>query len=210
MPKFLTINSLKGGTAKSTLTLNLFYYYQSTGLNCGIIDGDLQGSLTDLATKKELPLISRGDFDNWDEITNISDMDMVLIDTGPYMVEQETVEIFRISNFVLMPVKASIFDIQALNATIEQYDLAATTNADLKAAIILTQGIHSTGLNEELRNEVKNYSLPVLATEMRNRVDYARSLGADQGIFSTENSKAIQEIKTIGVEIQNLMSHGRR
>ena len=211
MAQIITINALKGGVSKSTLTLNLYYYYQEIGFRCGIIDADLQGSLSDLAQMRpDFALIPRQNVTDWGLIKTIGDKDILLIDTGPYMVEEETMAIFAISNFVLMPCKASLFDIQALNATIGQYDRVRQINPALKAGIILTQGIHSTGINNELRQEVLSYQLPVLATEMKNRVDYARSLSSPKGVFSTENTKAINEIKNIGIEIQNLISNGRR
>jgi len=204
--KWITINSLKGGSGKTTLALNLYYHYTSQKKKVGLIDADLQGSLSDIVDEKEeTEILKREEFGNWDELKGISGFDIVLVDTGPYMETDDLLSIFHLSDFVLIPCKASTLDLNANIQTIAHIKESQRKNKKLKAALVLTMGIHSTVLNSEWRPVAESFGLPVLASEMLNRVDYARSIDEPKAIFSTDNVKARNEIRKIGIEILNLM-----
>ena len=47
MPVILTFAHQKGGVGKSTLSLNIASYFARNGISSAIIDGDVQGSITD-------------------------------------------------------------------------------------------------------------------------------------------------------------------
>ena len=107
-----------------------------------------------------------------------------------------------------MPVEGSEFSLRALNKTIGYFHLAQQENAALKGAIVLTRGKPNTIIGGQARNVVKEYKVPVLATQMYDRVAYKESLGLPQGVFSSEDKKAQQEIRGIATEIINLMNYG--
>ena len=203
--KVLTISSLKGGVSKSTLALNLFHYFHGQGLSVGIIDGDVQGSISESFDGIEnAPLIPRLDIQDWQQVRTLP-YDLVVIDTGPYLITEEIAGIYSVSDFILLPCKASIYDVKALGETIAAYKAVREVRPHMRASVVLVQGIHSTGFNSELRDAVRQYGVPVLLSEMKNRVDYARSLEEPAGIFSTENEKAIGEMMGIATEIRNVM-----
>ena len=208
MPRIITINSQKGGTSKTTLSLNLYHYFTDGGLTCALVDADEQGSLTQLFEDNEdMNLIPRANIDSWQDVVGIEDADVIIIDTPPYLAS-DLPAIFAVSDIVVIPFRAAAFDILALNATVGLVESAKKENGALRACIVLTQGIHSTGFNKDARLAVKEYGLPVLSSVMKMRVDYARSLDTDKAIYSTENPKAISEIEAIGNEIINLVDVG--
>ena len=210
MTQIITINSLKGGVSKSTLAINLYYYYNEAGMTCGIIDADPQGSLTEeLESRKDVPLLSRSQVRNWQDLRGNLEGDFIIIDTAPTRDAKEAMAIFAISDFVLIPCKASVFDVRALLKTIENFETAQSNHPGLKGGIVLTQGKPGTNIKDQLRSHVEDYGLPVLATEMLNRVDYQSSLSDEKGIFSTRNAKAKAEVRNIGIEIKNLLNHGK-
>ena len=207
MSKIITINSLKGGVSKSTIAINLYYYLAGEDNVCGLIDADPQGSLTEeLSDREDVPLLSREQIADWQAIRDNSEGDYIVIDTAPTRDPNETLAILEISDFVLIPCKASIFDIRALRKTIGLVQEAQKANPGLKGAIMLTQGKANTTIHDQLRQTVEDYGLPVLAAEMLNRVDYQGSLSETEGIFSTRNSKAQNEIKSMAIEIKNLLN----
>lgn len=211
MPKIITVNTMKGGSSKSTLALNLYHYFTVSDYYCGLIDADpqasLQESISDL--EEEIALLTRADIENWADLKNLDEGDYIVIDTAPTRDPEETIDIFRASDIILMPCQPSILSIRALNKTVGYYESAKEENADLKAAIVLTQGKAGTNVYDSLRKVAGNYQIPVLATEMLHRVDYASSIILEKGVFSTTNEKAKKEIQGIAIELQNMLNHGR-
>lgn len=205
MPRIITVNSQKGGTSKTTLALNLYHFFEDGGVSCALVDADEQGSLTQLFHDDDsLTLIPRANVTSWTEIAEIDDVDVLIIDTPPYLAA-DLPDVFAISDIVVIPFRAAAVDILALNATVGLVMAAREENPALRACIVLTQGIHSTGFNRDARQAAKEYGLPVLSSEMKMRVDYARSLDTPKAIYSTENPKAIEEIEAIANEIVNLV-----
>lgn len=206
MPKIICLHSLKGGSSRSTLTLNLFHYFSSLGKTVGIIDGDPQGSIHQTAGEG-VPVMARNEISDWGEVPGMVDGDYILIDTAPYRAKKETLGILAISDLLVIPVRTSIFDLQALDFTAGLFRKAKQGNGALRACIALTQCNATTVLNNQLREALVEYGLPVLATEMYYRVAYQRSLAEPQGIFSSSDQKAQSEIKRIAIELQNLLNH---
>jgi chromosome partitioning protein len=205
MPRIITINSQKGGTGKSTLALNLYHYFAREGVRVALVDSDNQGTLTQLWEVSEfqegLQLIPRANVDSWEELPEI-DIDILIIDTAPF-IDSQLPGIFRISDIILIPCRASGADILATGKTVE-----LVKQSGKRAAVLLTQSIHGTGFNKEARKTLKGYGLPVLSTEMKMRVDYARSLDDKSGIYTSGNNKAIEEIEGIANELINLVNYG--
>lgn len=207
-PKIITVNSLKGGVSKSTLALNLYYYLASQGKVAGIVDADPQGSLTEeLAEREDVPLVSRQQIRDWESFIQGLEGDYILIDTAPSRDAKETESIFSISDFILMPCTPSVADVRALIKTIGTYEKVKARHPNLYAAVVLTQIKSGTLIGSELRDHLKEINLPVLAAEMHDRTDYRVSFSYEEGIFSTGNKKAVQEIKAIMIELENLMHH---
>ncbi|MEM6765762.1 MAG: ParA family protein [Bacteroidota bacterium] len=208
MLKVVTITSLKGGTSKSTLCLNLFYYLQQEGRNIGIIDADRQGSLLELTEgREEFPLITRDDFKKWSDIKKFNEVDLLVVDSAPRMETNETRDMLNNTDLALIPCKASQFDVNALQHTLDIIEEIQEDKKDLRAAIVITQGYHSSSIVDDLRKSINEYGHPVLATEMKYRVDYSHSLPYEKGILSSANQKAKEEIKGIAIEIQNLLRY---
>lgn len=206
MAQIICLHSLKGGTSKSTLTLNLYHYFSSLGKSIGIIDADPQGSISQ-AAEDRIPVMKRSEIDNWNDVPEMIQGDMVLIDTAPMRAGNETLSILEISDLLLIPVRSSIFDLQALDFTVELYGKAKQTNKALRACIVLTQGNATTVLTTQLREALEEYGLPVLATEMLYRVAYQRYLDNEKGVLASGDQKAIAEIRGIAIELQNLLNH---
>ena len=187
MAKIITISNSKGGVGKSTLTLNIYQYLSGLGAACAICDTDYQKSISALG--KEIPFVAVDQLDNPD-----LPYKFILVDTPPYRAE-ETQRILARSNFLLIPVKPSILDIRAAQSVIED---AQTTGTPY--ALVMNMVKPGTNFTALIREKLEAEGLPVLRTEVRDRIAYARSV-----LFSSleeeQNQKANDEIADLTNEI---------
>lgn len=192
--KIITIAHQKGGVGKTTLALNLAYCL-SEDLRVGITDTDLQGSISDI--KQFLAGI---DLVPLDKIQKREDLpyDVIIIDTPPYLTDKLQ-EIFLLSDFVLIPTKAGYLDALAVKATVALFEEARKKKPALKAGVVLNM-LTRTNLNEEVKEILDEYTLPVLSTRINQRVSYARS-PITSGVFASDDEKAKKEIIDLAGEI---------
>lgn len=189
----------KGGVGKTTLSLNLAFCL-SENLKVAITDTDLQGSISEIEE-----FIEGIDLVPLEKVRNkeLLDYDVLVIDTPPYLTDKLH-EIFLISDFVLIPTKAGYLDALAVKATISLYKEAKKQKPSLKAGMILNMVMHNTSLNNEVKEILADYDLPLLKTQISQRVSFARS-PMTNGIFNSEDEKAKTEIVNLADEILNYL-----
>lgn len=187
MAKIITISNSKGGVGKSTLTLNIYNYLTGLGAHCAICDTDYQRSLTGLG--KDLNFVEVADLGNPD-----LDYKFILVDTPPYRAA-ETQEILSKSDFLLVPIKTSILDIKAAQTVIEDAQQSGTP-----FALVMNMTKPGTNFTTMIREKLLSEGYPLLKTEVRDRIAYARSLLFDS-LDAEENQKANDEIADLTNEI---------
>jgi chromosome partitioning protein len=209
MTTFLTLAHQKGGVGKSTLALNLYGYFNKAGLKTAIVDIDPQGTITEFASldPSRLTLIKRKEFADYADLKEkTKGFDLVVIDTPPYL-SNELKEIFKITNFLLIPCKPSLFDALAIRHTLEFIRESKGENSDnFLCAIVLTMVISASNLQEQTREVLEKYDFPILNTEIGNRTAYVKSLMLSGNILDDDSGKAKEEIENLAQEILNLIS----
>ena len=164
------------------------------------IDTDLQGSLQGIS--KLLKGIEVLPFEQYQsnikKLKNL-DYDLLLIDTPPYLTDR-LIDIFTISDYVLVPSKVSYVDIMAVRATIAMINDAKKQNPKIKAGLVLNMAKTGTTINQEIKELVEQLDIKQLATTVGDRVSFTRSLIVN-GIFETEDEKAKEEITNLAREI---------
>ena len=194
--KIITIAHQKGGVGKTTLALNLAACFKDD-LRVGLLDTDVQGSLSGLVDMLEgIELIP---FNNDLSGLRAIEKDILIIDTPPYLTNQLPA-LFEASDFVLVPSKVGFLDVMAVRATIEMLKEVQTRKKELKAAIVLNMVKPRTNMNDEIREILKDYDIPVLKTSISDRVSYARS-PIMSGVFAGDDDKAKAEITALADEI---------
>jgi chromosome partitioning protein len=198
--KIVTVAHQKGGVGKTTLALNLASCF-SQGLNVGILDTDIQGSLSSI--KNDLNNITyvpfAGDISNLPEGT----FDILIIDTPPYLTNQLP-ELFAISDFVLVPSKVGFFDVMAIKATIEFLKQAEERRPQLKYGVVLNMVKPRTGLNKSIQDIMSSYGITLMSTTIADRVSYTRS-AIISGVFAGDDDKAKEEITELADEILTML-----
>jgi chromosome partitioning protein len=189
----------KGGVGKTTLSLNLAFCL-SENLKVAITDTDLQGSISEIEEFiKGIDLVPLEEV----KTQKLLAYDVLIIDTPPYLTNKLQ-EIFLLSDFVLIPTKAGYLDALAVKATIGLYKEAKKQKPNLKAGMVLNMVMHNTSLNNEVKEILADYDLPLLNTQITQRVSFARS-PMTNGIFNSEDEKAKTEIVNLADEILNYL-----
>lgn len=208
MPSIITLAHQKGGVGKSTIALNLYGYFSQSGLKTAIVDIDPQGSITAFVEFSEahgFNLIRRTDFATYADLLQlVRGFEVVLIDTPPYL-SKELEEIIKITNLVIIPCKASLFDALAIRQTIE-FITKEKKNRDFLSAIVLTMVISGASLQAQIREHLETHGMPIFQSEIGNRVAYAKSLLISGNVLQDDGSKAQEEMKNLAEEILNLVS----
>lgn len=193
--KLITIAHQKGGVGKTTLAVNLAYCFGEES-RVAIVDADLQGSVTDLKD-----FLSGVDVHDLDSLLSgkLTDYDLIVIDTPPYLSSRLT-ELFVLSDYVLVPTKAGILDAMAIRATIALLQQSMHAKPALKAGIVLNMVLPRTSLNEEVKEILTGYDIPLLASRINQRVSYTRS-PMTGSIFGSEDQRAKDEVIELATEI---------
>ncbi|CCH57700.1 chromosome partitioning protein (plasmid) [Fibrisoma limi BUZ 3] len=194
--KVITIAHQKGGVGKTTLALNLAACF-AQGLSIGVLDTDLQGSLTGI--RDELDSITFVPFDGQLSSLTKQQFDILIIDTPPYLTNQLP-ELFAVSDFVLIPSKVGFFDVMAIKATIELLKQTQQQQPQLKYGVVLNMVKPRTGLNKSVQEILNDYGAILLTTTVSDRVSYTRS-AITSGVFASDDEKAKEEITGLADEI---------
>ncbi len=196
--KIITLAHQKGGVGKTTLTLNLAFCFRQIGLNVGIIDNDLQGSINNIAD-----IIDGIDIIKL-ELLKDCGKDIVLIDTPPYL-NTDLESLFALSDCILIPTKAGYFDILAIKATIALILKAQAKKPGLKAGIVLNMIKPNAAITARIKELLESHQISTFETLITDRVSYASS-PITNGIFGSNDEKAQKEIIALTNEILDLIN----
>lgn len=192
--KIITIAHQKGGVGKSTLAINLAHAFKDN-VPTAVIDLDPQGSIIQSASKvKGIEILP------WKKNTleKLGDY-FVFIDTPPYL-SDKLADIFKISDLIIIPTKAGIYDVLACRRTVSLVKKAQKINKGLKAGIVLNQVNKTTTLTDEAKEALQNLEVPILKAQISERMNFIRSVALPDGIYSTKDNKAINELNELTKE----------
>lgn len=123
--RVIAVAATKGGVSKSTITAALAVHAVSVGERVAMVDAEPQQSLGLWWERRGSPdnpsahtVDSDRDLNRTVGKLRAGNLDWVLIDTPPAMVERIEAAI-SVADFVLIPVRASIFDVEAIAPVVE-------------------------------------------------------------------------------------------
>jgi chromosome partitioning protein len=149
--KWLVVASGKGGTSKTTTTLNLATRAAASGVNVAVLDTDEQATLTKWHDRRKafarthpnqavpfIPLFSRPlkDLDAaMQDIHGTGGIDLVIVDTPPGLEQRVLIsKLIRRADFVLVPTSQSTADLESA----EEF-MSAVTALGGRAAFLLSR-----------------------------------------------------------------------
>jgi len=201
----ITVATMKGGSGKSTLASCLAVYWHLRGRHPSLIDADPQRSIMRLASRERaLGGVSVVE-DATEEASNTARRlaagdGLVIIDT-PGFRSRTTLDCLAAADFLLIPVKPSPFDVDRMLDTIS----ILTNRSDGRQPVfrcVLTQTTRESVVARHIRSELAGAGLPVLGSELTNRVAYPEAAlwGATPSLISWKGPAA-REIAAIADEL---------
>lgn len=201
----ILIGGEKGGTGKSTLSVNLASYRQGFSNDVLIIDTDIQGSASDwcryrreagLKPIESIQLFGKNIVSEVPEKANR--YDDIVIDAGG----RDSAELrasMVVCNVLLVPIRASQYDISSIGKIDELVSQASIHNPDLTSYAVIN-GLKSNPKIPEFREALEaleEYDIQALTFPIYDRMSYARSSATGQGVHEMNDPKAIKEIKKL-------------
>lgn len=208
--KVIAVLNQKGGSGKTTIATHLARGLQIQGHSVLLVDSDKQGSARDWRAVDEdnpLPVIGldRPTLDK--DLKSVSDKDFIVIDGSPQATDL-AVSAIKASDFILIPVQPSPYDIWATSDLVDIVkQRMEMTDGSLKAAFVVSRAINNTNIGKEVATVLLDYGLPVLDTKIMQRVSYPNSASLGKTVFDTETTKssAVQEITSLVNEIKEFL-----
>jgi chromosome partitioning protein len=210
MSTIITVATMKGGSGKSTLASCLAVHWHLGGRRPTIIDADPQRSIARLAARERalggVPVVEDAS-EHACEVARRQAISggLVIIDT-PGFRSETTTKCLGASDFVLVPVKASPFDVDRMLDTLNMLINSANERRPIFRCL-LTQTTRDSVVAKHIRSELVAASFPLLESEMTNRVIYAEAAlwGATPSLI--ENSgPAARDIGAIAAEVDNILA----
>ncbi len=176
--------SRKGGSGKSTLTAHLAAFAHKPARPCLLIDADPQGSLTlwhRLRGTGE-PALRSGGRGIADTIRSAKGegYGWVFVDTPPNLSNIAT-EAMRCATLVVIPARATVFDLIAVQETIAVCREMRKPYAVVLNAAPPRRDDQESPIISEARAGLARFKVPVWAGQITNRTDLAMSLASGKG-----------------------------
>jgi chromosome partitioning protein len=191
--KTIAILSQKGGAGKTTLAIHLAVAAAQETLNTLIVDLDPQASAAKWSDRREaeLPLVVSAHASRLDAVlkdARANDGHLAILDTAPNS-DNITLQAARAADFVLIPCRPAILDLEAIASTL---DLVRATNTP---AVVVLNAVAPVGLEaEEAAEAITELGTEVCPVRLVSRVAFSRSLISGQAAQEVDPmGKAAQE-----------------
>ena len=204
--KVWSIVSQKGGSGKTTLALHLAIA-AAKDRKVLVIDLDPQQSAERwhairqrITGTRDDPSIAAGPYQKLLDMLKTArklGAELVLIDTPPKL-DKAIIPSLKVATMVLVPLKSTVLDLQALEDTSDLINLAKVRG---KATVILnavpTGQIKDTAVKESLRT-ASRLKLEVASERVSELVTFSQGLKTGRGVTETErNGTAAREITAL-------------
>ena len=208
MPVVAIVNQ-KGGTGKTTLSINLAYAFAQIHPTL-LMDADPQGSALDWADSRATPQMNL-DACAVDPAALLRDVrrlatryGWIIID-GPPGIGRVSADAVRAADIVLIPSKPSPFDVWAASDIVEAVKARQeTTGGFPKGCFVITMARHRTRLVGQVHEALAEYGLPVLEARTTERVVYPMTAIEGKSVLDSRDRSARGEILAMRDEIERL------
>ena len=197
----IAVMSQKGGAGKTTLVVHLAVEAQRQGVKVEIVDTDPQQSagVWSRARGGDTPIVTHV------QPTRLAaaliqrasaGVELVIIDTAPNA-GPDAVDVAKLADRVLIPVRPGVFDLAAARQTIEIVKEAGT-----ESVLVLSACPHRAPEVPMAREALALSGLPVAETAIGDRRAYSRAIQTGRAVNEFEpDGKAAAEIRMLFEEI---------
>lgn len=202
----ITVATMKGGSGKSTVASCLAVHWHLQGRRPTIIDADPQRSIARLAARERalggVPVLEDTTENAWKTARRLSAAGAPVIIDTPGFRSVTTLACIAITDFLLVPVKPSPFDVDRMLDTLD----VLLKGERPVFRCLLTQTTRDSVIAKHIRSELTEVGLPVLQSEMMNRVAYPEAAlwGATPSLIDRAGPAA-RDIAAIVDEIDGII-----
>jgi chromosome partitioning protein len=205
MSPIITVATMKGGSGKSTVASCIAVYWHLNGRRPTLLDADPQRSIMRVAARDRalggIAVVEDATASTSTTARRLSRSGgPVFIDT-PGFRSKIALECLAAADFVLIPLKASPFDTDRM---LDMVDMLTDRTGGRRPLFrcVLTQTTRDSVIAKHIRSELAEAGLPVLASEMTNRVSYPEATlwGATPSLTDPRGAAA-REIAAIANEV---------
>lgn len=212
----IAIANGKGGVGKSTVAINLAGTLARKAEAIFLVDADPQGTVSDwFKSRQEQPpnyLIHKNLRVTplpWSaqELTEklvkeTRGFAFTLIDCGPAN-DKITRTVFSLADFAIIPVTPSPYDIHSVRKTIDMiHEGKSSADIEVKPYLLISRKIVGTTLGCESREALTVFNMPILKTEICQRIALCEAGIVGQTIYEyAPDSQANDEFENLGKEV---------
>src|SRR5712692_10356004 len=206
----ITVATMKGGSGKSTVASCLAVHWQLDGRRPTIIDADPQRSIARLAARERalggVPVVEDATEEAWKTAARLIRLGGPIIIDTPGFRSQATLACLGATDFVLVPVKPSPFDVDRMLDTLNIL-INGVSGRRPVFRCVLTQTTRDSVISKHIRSELAEAGFPVLKSEMTNRVVYPEAAlwGATPSLIDSAGPAA-RDIAAIANEVDGLLA----
>lgn len=207
----ISLLNQKGGVGKTTLAVHISTGLAKRGRKVLLVDADPQRSALDWSESRQgdplFPVIGLPTKTLHKEIpSHAHNYDDIVID-GPPRVNELARAAIMAADIVLIPVQPSPYDVWAAREIVELLNEAKIYKETQKSAFVINRKIVNTAIGRDVAEALAGYPVPVLPTDVCQRVAFAESAAQGNTVLDTDpNSIASQEINALIDEILKLNS----